>query len=136
MPMKPEQKLSERVRSGFSRLSCQVTQIVEAGVPGPADLIIEWPGRWFWLELKSPTAPFRQAQRDFLKAHWLLNHNAFLLKQLSDTAYALWRGIDALVPGHQVWSNGTLNIESIKQSMEMEHAKANGSIVRIHRKFR
>ena len=139
MSTKPEQGLSARVRAAFQAIGAEVTQVVEAGVPGPSDLILEWPNRdYWWIELKSSTAPFRTAQRQFLKNRWKLNRNAFLLKDfgissaptdiarppggiIGPARYRLWRGIDALVPGLQVWSNETLDAAWILRTMRIEH---------------
>lgn len=94
--MTPEQKFSHSVRGLLAGVLCRVTQQLDAGVPGPADLLVEWPNQWHWLELKVGTQP-RSEQIDFLHDRWSFNQNSWLLKAYP-SSYVLWRGCDVSKP--------------------------------------
>jgi hypothetical protein len=105
----PEQRFSAWLRPQLTAPSCnaRVTQIVDAAVPGPSDLLLEWTGRYVWLELKVRALPrSEEVSRDqvlFLRNRWALNKNSFLLLQHlnldgSLMRLMLWKGCDVTAP--------------------------------------
>ena len=122
--MTPEQKFSDDVRKAFARLTdypCWITQVVEAGCPGPADILLEWKGRMpIWLEVKV-RAPIRSEQITFLRRRWDLNQNSFLLKKYLDRngkpcLYRLWLGRDVdriLDKDAVVWADETIDVRAL-----------------------
>ena len=122
MARDPESQLSFDVRANFALLDCVTVQVVEAGAPGPADLIIEDDSHhWFWLELKC-RAPLRAEQRIFLRRRWYLNFNAFLLKRYLNrynevVKHSLWRGCNPLQAEQEVWTGADLDCKAIYREM-------------------
>jgi hypothetical protein len=125
---KLEQRYSGRVRKAFTGAGCEVTQVMEAGCPGPSDLVIEWPFVFCWLELKVDSK-VRAEQGHFLRRHWSNYGNAFLLKyDLEDDMHKLWRGHEPLLVGHELWVDKVLDVEEMK--LAMSHAR-NGQLHRL-----
>lgn len=114
---KLENKFSEKVRKAFKAADCEVTQIMEAGCPGPADLVIEWDAVFVWLELKVDS-DLRTEQGQFLKRHWTRFGNAYLLKHdLDDGYFKLWRGNEPLEEGQELWADKYLDAPEMKEAM-------------------
>lgn len=102
--MTPEQRFSSTIRDAIETAGGRVVQLLDAGVPGPSDIVIEWRSRngdyrAAWIELKVD-APLRQEQRWFLNDRYTRYGNAFLLRQdLLARKVFLWKGCDVPAEG-------------------------------------
>jgi hypothetical protein len=96
--MSRESRLSNKLRPLLRALEVDVVQLLDAGIPGPSDLHLEWIGRsgalTMWLELKAGST-VRQEQITFLQRHWSKYQNAYLYEASSDGLFRLFRGCDA-----------------------------------------
>jgi len=118
--MTPEQRFSATVRKAILGAGGDVVQLLDAGVPGPSDIIIEWytrrgDYRASWVEIKVD-APLRPEQRWFLRDRYARFGNAFLVRQdLKAHKVFLWRGCDVpLFSGmpnraQALWEGGRFN---------------------------
>jgi hypothetical protein len=113
----PEAAFSASLRKQFKLAGYTVTQVIDAGVPGPSDLIVEWPGHFVWIELKV-RAPLRAEQRQFLKRHWDFYRNAFLLRKSRKHGYTLWPGDCPLEEGCHIWQSPTLDLCGLIAAIE------------------
>lgn len=114
----PEAAFSTRLRAALRLHGCDVVQVVDAAVPGPADLILEWPGHMAWVELKVDS-PLRPEQRHFLRGRWARYRSAYLLRYCPDPpSYLLWAGDVPLQAGAELWAGRTLDIPAILCAIE------------------
>ena len=121
----PETTLRRRLRGDLRHIGVAVTQVIEAGVPGAADFILEWPGHFIWLELKVD-AKLRPEQRIFLRKRWDLMRNAFVLREhrlKSGILYKLYTGDGALLKGAEVWTSPTLDAARLVAAIESCRAR-------------